>query len=374
MSIRQVMANASYWLRYLSSLPEGQLLPESDLRGIARALDAAAQIPEAWNATQALALALHPHMERRGYWADWDDFLQILVSQARQREEVEAEARVLTLQGTIRRQRGDYQAATNACRRAWWLCRQAGESSDRVQALSNLGDLYRLQSRFARAETLCCLAIAGFETRLDAIELARAENRLGLTYFDQRRWADARPHLERAEALWRQVGDIYGLAKALHNLGELHRRTGDSDRALAYFEQAVLHYRMAGDEIHIARVQLNIGNIHRQKQDLQKAETIYSQAESILKRAGDPWDLARVYHNLGMVYTGLRSWSEGQACFEREANTWGELSCLYVAWGRRDRTRSCLDKAEQLVQDRPEAHFDSLRRELAQRRARLDGL
>ena len=222
-----IVANAGYWLDILNAGSGYTLIPETDIRGAARALEAIATVPEAWSLTQSLALALHPHMERRGYWADWDGFLRSLVTHARQRADMAAEAKLLVRRGEIQRQRGSYQTAVLSCRRAWWLCRRAGDQSNRAKALSNLGDLYRLQERFRRAEILCQGALALFGALEDTVELARTENRLGLVYFDQGRWAEALPHLIRAKALWQQAGDRHGLAKALHNLGELNRCIGN---------------------------------------------------------------------------------------------------------------------------------------------------
>jgi len=74
---RTITANAKYWLNYLDAKSEDDLIPEPDIRGAARALEAVMTISEGWSLTQSLALVLHPHMGRRGYWADWDAFLAV---------------------------------------------------------------------------------------------------------------------------------------------------------------------------------------------------------------------------------------------------------------------------------------------------------
>jgi tetratricopeptide (TPR) repeat protein len=382
-----VIANARYWLGCLNARTDDDLIPESDIRGAARALEAVMTVSEAWPLAQSLAAALHPHVERRGYWADWDDFLQGLVARARQRSDPAAEAELLAKCGGIQRERGSYQAAVISYRRAWWLCRRAGDQVGRARALSNLGDLYRLQGRLHRAEALCRGALALFETLEDVARLAYTENHLGLVYYDQERWSEALPHLARSEALWRQVGDRHGLAKTLQNLGLLHRHTGDLEAALGYFGQAIRHYRAVGDEIHLARTRLNVGNVYLNQSDLLRAERAYSRAETVLKRMGDSLDLARARHNLGIVYTRLNDWTEAEACFERAleqwrnredawdlANTLGELSGLHIARGRWTEAQSCLDEAWKLVSARREAHYSRLWRELAGRRQELDRL
>ena len=74
---RIIIANARYWLDTLDTAPEDVLIPEPDIRGAARALEAVMTVSEAWALTLSLALALHPRMERRGYWTDWDGFLSL---------------------------------------------------------------------------------------------------------------------------------------------------------------------------------------------------------------------------------------------------------------------------------------------------------
>ncbi len=99
-----ILANARYWLRTLGATAGDALLPEADLRSAARAIEAALTELDMGAITWKLALALHPHMEQRGHWADWSGFLQILILRARQQNEAEAEAELLLRRGVIQRQ------------------------------------------------------------------------------------------------------------------------------------------------------------------------------------------------------------------------------------------------------------------------------
>lgn len=370
--------NANYWLGYLQSEPENSLITGADLRGAAEAIASVLVTPGAWALTKSLALVLHPHMEQQGYWTEWDDFLHSVVARARHEADYAAESKLLTRQGTIQRQRGNYKEALRTCRRSWWLCRQKGEPGDRAQVLSSLGDLYRLLGCFRRAEMLCQAVIAWFEALGDESELAHAQNRLGLVYFDQERWVEALHHLLRAEILYGRVNDLHGQAKVLHNVGELHRNINDLEKALACFQQAIDYYQQVGDEAHIARVQINIGNVCLQQSNLHQAQIVYTQAEARLKRIGDRLDLAVVHHNLGIVYTGLGCWEEATACFERaleqwrsredtltQANTLGEFACMCFASGREAQAQARLEEAWQLVQGQSGVRAEIIRRELA---------
>jgi hypothetical protein len=98
---RVIIANARYWLDYLNGRPEDAVLADADIRGAARALEAVMTVSEVWPCTQSLALALHPHMERQGYWTDWDEFLKGLTVQARKQADTAAEEALLIRRGAL---------------------------------------------------------------------------------------------------------------------------------------------------------------------------------------------------------------------------------------------------------------------------------
>jgi len=378
-----IRANALYWLRILQNASNDRPLPETDLRGAAKAIEATLRIAELWDVTKALAQALHPYMEQCGLWAEWDDFLQVLAERARQQSDGQAEAEILLRRGVIQRQRGDFPSAMISSRQAWQFYRHglgAKNQSALAAVYSQLGDAYRLRGRFWRAEPLCIAAVLLFESENNIPELARAENRLGLIHFDQLNYPAALSCFLRSETLWRQVSDLHGLAKVLHNLGELHRRSKELEKALAYLQEAARHYLATGDQVHTARIYLDIGNVYLNRGELSQAESIYLQVERTLRRAGESRDLATVRHNLGIVYTRLGIWDQAEACFVRaleqwhirediwrESNTLGEMGMLYFAQGNRMMARSYLYQARRLIRKHSGAHFEVLREELAER-------
>lgn len=380
-----IQANARYWLHLLHGISGTELLKESQLRGAALALNATLAIPELWTLTRDLALALHPHMEQRGYWSDWDACLQVLITHASQHQDERTKASLLIRRGVIQRQRGEFRNATRSYLQALTSYRHMDDPNECALVFHRLGDACRLQGKFWRAEVFCCAAIKILEGKGEIDELAYAENRLALTYFDQRRFSDALPHLLCAESLWRQAKDVHGLAKALHNLGELHRRSGNLPKALTYLDQAVQNYLMVGDEIYAARTRLDIGNVYLRQSELARAETVYLEAESVLRSAGDSLYLAGARLNLGIVYTRLGNWDEAEACFKRsleqwcsrddqwwQANTLGEMSAMYQARGDWSMARSVIDDAWRLIGSKNTSRYETLRQELIKRRKELE--
>lgn len=381
---KAVLENTRYWLRVLQATPSDRKLPDEDFRGAVKAMDAVLRFPDLWDVTYVLAQALHPYMEQRGQWADWDDCLQVLVDRARLQADPQAEAVILLRRAGIQRQRGDFKGATFSCYGAWQLYRRMKNQIGLANIFSQLGDVYRQRGKTFRAEILCLRAVRLFDDGEHKDALAQAENRLGLVYFGQLRHSDALSHFLRAELLWRETNNPHGLGKVLQNLGELYRLTKDFEKALAYLEQSIQYYLMTGDEISAARTRLNVGNIYLNQMDWQRAERTYLQAEIVLKHEGDSLELATARHNLGIVYIHLEDWDEAEDCFLRsleqwrsrgdiwrEANTLGEIGSLHMARGAWADAKNALDIAWGLLDGHAGAYFDLLRQELAGRRKKL---
>lgn|GEM_PF-1341063 len=379
-----IVANAQYWLDYLRRMSQDSTLSDADLEGAARALDTAAATPEAWPLIHPLATLLHPYMKRRGPWTGWDTFLHYLLYYAQQHADQEAQLAFLTQLGNIQHQRGENQTALDSYRRAWRLCRQIGDRFWQAITFSNLGDLYRIQGDFWRAEVLCSNARDLFAILGDLTRLAYTENHLGLINLYQRRWDTALSHFQSAERLFEQVKDEYGLAMLWQNLSILYNYIQQPREALDYLSQALHYYEKVGDEYSTANINLNIGNTCLTHGDFERAEQTSLQAEAMFMQLKDYPNLARVRHNLGMIYTHTANWEKAERCFlwaveqwQSQQDTWnlantmGEFAAMYIAWGRRQQAQYYLDAVEQCIAHHDESSYQGLHRELAERREKI---
>lgn len=375
-----VLANSRFWL---SQLQHASLsLP--DLRNACQALAATLELPEAWELTLALAKALHPKMERQGHWAEWDWFLLQLCEHAQRRADQAAEITLLLRRGAIQRQRGDYSAALRCYYQVWQSCRGTEDLTTQAVALSNLGDLYRLQGYSWRAEILCRRAFQLFEAQGELLLLAQTANHLGLIYLDQKRWAEAIPYFNQAKLLFEQCNDALGLGLIAQNLGVLYQQAGEPALALDCLQQALYYHQLIDNQVVIPRLYLNLGNIYESQQDWSQAESTYAHAETLFQQIGDPLHLARVRHNLGMVYTHLQRWEEAQACFLRAleywrahtdlwncANTLSEFAAFFIAQGAWEQAQVCLDEAWSLVKNQQDPRYRSIKQEISGRYAQV---
>lgn len=380
-----ILANAQYWLNYLNHLAEDNTLSDVDLQAATKALDVAATTPEAWHIVLPLTSAIQPYMERRGYWTEWETFLQYLLYYARQQNDLEAQIEILKKLGSIQRRKGNDEAATAAYRQAWRACHHTNQQFNEAVALSNLSDLYRRQGCFWRAEILGRRALRLFEGLDDVMRMAYTENTMGLIFFDQRAWDQALMHYQQAESLFKRVEhNYYGLAMVWQNMGALYNYINDFDHALMVLQRALEYYQHENNTVGVAQVQLNIGTIWLKHKNLSRAEQASLQAETAFNTIGDTINLARVRHNLGMIYTQSRQWDEAERCFERAleqwkshqdwrnyANTLGELAEMYIRRGNKQKAQYCLDAEAQLITPHGDARYTALKRELETRQKKL---
>src|SRR5262249_22596098 len=73
----------------------------------------------------------------------------------------------------------------------------------------------------------------------------------------------ARPLLEEALVLLRQLGDQGGVAMMLNHLGDVERRQGNADRAAALFAEALALFRELGLSHEVAATLLIVGDLAR---------------------------------------------------------------------------------------------------------------
>ena len=113
-----------------------------------------------------------------------------------------------------------------------------------ADALNQLAELYRSQSRYADAEPLYRRALAIWEKTLgrDHHDTALSLNNLALLYTQQGRFAQAEPLYQRSLAIRENAlgRDHPAVATALNNLAGLYRRQGRYGDALPIIRRTLL--------------------------------------------------------------------------------------------------------------------------------------
>jgi predicted ATPase/DNA-binding CsgD family transcriptional regulator len=98
---------------------------------------------------------------------------------------------------------------------------------------------------------------------------AKAQTALGAIL--QENPALARPKVQEALAVWRELGDPAGLATALDELAVVHLNEGDLDRARSFGEDVLARYRALGDDLGSLRMLHLLGVVSLLRGDLPRA-------------------------------------------------------------------------------------------------------
>ncbi|GAA2346760.1 hypothetical protein GCM10009854_24640 [Saccharopolyspora halophila] len=177
--------------------------------------------------------------------ADWMETHRIGLAAARELDDPQAEAWMLTCTAIARRSLRDNETALAELQRAIELWQRTGPAWAHAWALRDLGELHFKMGRDAEADEVLERALAahvelgddyGEATTLAV--LAKAEHRLG-------QHDEALRHLQRTLELRRAHDDSRNEASCLHHIGRVLGALGRTDEAHEHLERALeLHRRL----------------------------------------------------------------------------------------------------------------------------------
>jgi tetratricopeptide (TPR) repeat protein len=326
---QRVLLNVRYWQRYVTDKQGDVAAQDRERERIVKAISFGLDQAEARAEAQTLLRGYSPHLERRGFWEDWDRLLNRAIDAAWRVNDTPAVI-ILTIKlAKLAQGQGNIKAAIRRYHQVIQLARQTGDRYQQARAYSNLGYLYTEQGNFWRAEALCCSALQIFEAFDDDHGRAHTENHLGVLYTRYGHWEKARLHLERACTIWQSREDHHGLMSGLMNLGLLHIEIRDADQSLIYLEKARQEARLSGAEVEMGRIFQNIGVSYRIKEELRPAEAHLRHAEQIFKKVSNLVELARVWNNLGLVYLDQGRWAKARQYLTASLDTRRKLNHFF---------------------------------------------
>lgn len=113
--------------------------------------------------------------------------------------------------------------------------------------------------------------------------------------------AAAQRHLQRAETLFRQAGDIGFLTQVLTDLGTIALEMGDVDAARQSLSEALTSARAMRDRVGEANVLNNLGEAARLVGDDATAAQLYAASLRIHRELDAGNEIPRILHNLGYL-------------------------------------------------------------------------
>jgi len=264
----------------------------------------------------------------RGAWAgqpvrlegpdDWERQMRLFSGLLREYEAEEAPpAGRAELHGKIAyllHFRGHHDEAAEHLGQQLALAQAAGDRSQQVQAMNNLGRVAQMQrGRLAALEWYeRALVAAGDDPPSRAGSLQNMASALLWEGEADR----AQVMLHEAIDLFRAVGDRLGEANTLQAIGDVHNFRKELDDALASYAQALDLFRAVGSRLGEANTLQAIGDVHNFRQELDDALASYAQALDLFRAVGDRLGEANTRKAIGDLYLAQEEEQEALKTYE----------------------------------------------------------
>ncbi|MBW7881315.1 MAG: tetratricopeptide repeat protein, partial [Caldilineaceae bacterium] len=225
-------------------------------------------------------------------------------------------AQLLAEQAKIQSTLGNYDPALTAAQEATEVARAHGLSHIEVMARMWCGNTLYAQGKVAEGRLELESALAQAETIGDIALLAACCQCLGdlLMYAAN---ADADPLLERALALYRELGDRRGEAWTLNSLGVAASLRGQYEQGTEQFEAALRLSRGLGDEHRTSRILNNLAAVYAMRKDFAQSDRYFLQLLRQARETGYRVGEVIVLNNLGTNQLDQNNRPQARAYFER---------------------------------------------------------
>lgn len=184
-------------------------------------------------------------------------------------------------------------------------------------------------------------AIALAETVGDLESVARASYIAGTAYDDLGR-EGGRPYLERAVALYEDLGDDRGLGSSLNNLGIHHYTRGEWDVSVEMYRRAREAAERIGDPLNAAVRANNEAEVLSDQGRLEEAEPLFRDMVRVCRGAGFPIGEALGTSNLGRVAARAGRFEEAHGLYEDAERQFTEIGSKRYATETRARIAEVL--------------------------------
>ncbi len=279
----QVGAMVQHWQNDTALADSDSEKLDQEREGILKAIHLALSIPEGWQGTKELILALTRYMERRGNWQDWQRTLEVAIDVAKTVQDQPGEIRMLGLLGRILIRQNKTNDVIKNYRKVIRLTRETGDKVEEARACSNLGYTLIEKEQFWRAETLCCHALDLFGSVGHQHGLAHTNNHLGVLYIKLNEWEKGKNHLEAACDIWKQIDDLAGYCSGIGNFGLLYNEMNQPRDAIGYLDEQIQISKKTGDQGAAAIARLNLAISHEKLAEYEIGLRYIEEAEKYFK-------------------------------------------------------------------------------------------
>ncbi len=189
-----------------------------------------------------------------------------------------------------------------------------GETSLKLTGL--LWRYWMMRGYVTEGRQRCAALLAEYGAEQPSASLAAALHAAGSLAMVQSDYVEARPFLDRAAAMRRELGDRAGEAASLGNLATISQVEGDLVSAQRQFARGVDLFRQLGLYNDIAIGLTCLGTIAQAQGDYAAARDFISEAVLITRKTGNRAAEANALNNLGVVEKEAGNLDASRASFE----------------------------------------------------------
>jgi adenylate cyclase len=190
------------------------------------------------------------------------------------------------------------------------------ETTDKVEALLNIGEVYKLVGDWEAAHQHYQEALEISQACSDPQALARSQAAEGELLHLQGEFEEGEVWMERARWGFTQIGDRAGLGRVLHSEGTLMAQQGKVESARALYQESLAIRRDLDDKKQIASLLNNLGILARIQEKHDLAQSLQQEALEIRREMGDRWGVAVSLNNLGNLALDQEAYQEAREYLE----------------------------------------------------------
>ncbi len=304
------------------------IVPELDRQQAWHMLSFALDVPEVWDVTCALLLALAPKMEQAGFRQAWMVYLVEAHKQSKNWNDWQAAAEFELQIGLLHRLLSHFDEARQWTSASVEHFAALGFSEGEARALNELAWVENLLQHHSIASQYARQALALVN---EPLVNAMSYRVLGMIAQDQANWNDAEIFHHQSLALFKKLNHKRFIAWGMQNLAIALNWQGKFQEAIKLYRQAAKILAVLSDKQHEAIVLMNLALTYQNNRQFARALISGIQAKAILEKLGDKLNLARVETNLGLVYYRLLKFEQAINSFRISSQYHADLGNKHLA-------------------------------------------
>ncbi|MCO6449636.1 MAG: pentapeptide repeat-containing protein [Caldilineales bacterium] len=238
------------------------------------------------------------------------------IAAAQEVGDIEREVKSRNLLASTLNRKGDSRAALAQAEQIMALAETAGLDRLRADAYLMLGKCEKNLENVEAAQGYLEKAQALYRALGDRRGESKSAEELGWLLMDEGEFNETRKLYDFALTVNRERGDRRGELISLNNLGGLAVAMGDLVGAQAYFEQLLPVALEIDERLVEGASHVNLSSIHRMKADFEQALDDAQQAQTIFEDIQSPYGQSHAWLRSGHALAGLGRAAEAIAAYE----------------------------------------------------------